>query len=437
MGFFDTGLSGLNAAAADLNVIGNNVSNSGTVGFKESKLDFMNMISNTMNTANSGTNPKVGTGVNASLAVQNFAQGSISSTSKPMDLAINGNGFFQMYDPTTSAVTYTRDGEFMLNASGVISNPLGQQLMGYPASNGVVSAGTPQPLTITSANLAATPTSAMSFTMNLASTSAAPAKTWPTYETAGGVTTNVIDPTSYSFTTSQTAYNKQGAPQTVQLYFVATGGGANTWDVYSTTTPTTASTNTTTTAPTPTSLGTLTFAADGTLTAASGAMVNATATGFTGVPTDDTGDTTTIDLSDITQMNSANYVNNATQNGYAAGALTSFKVGNDGTITGTYSNGQNSVALGQVSLAKFINPNGLKAAGNASWTATAESGAATIGVPGAGTNGTLQSNALESSNVDQATQMVALLAAQRNYQASAQTIQVENTIAQTAISMGQ
>jgi flagellar hook protein FlgE len=173
------------------------------------------------------------------------------------------------------------------------------------------------------------------------------------------------------------------------------------------------------------------------LTKTSGPLANAAGTGFAGVPTDATGDTTGIDFSNATQMNSSSYVNTATQNGYAAGTLTGFSVGNDGLIKGTYSNGQAGVALGQVSLAKFTNPNGLKAAGNASWSATADSGAATVGVPGSGTNGTLQSSSLESSNVDQATQMVALLAAQRNYQANAQTIQVENTIAQTTISMGQ
>jgi flagellar hook protein FlgE len=436
MGYFDTGLSGLNAAAADLNVIGNNVSNSGTTGFKESKMDFMNMISNTMNTSNSGTNPKVGSGVNDSLAVQNFAQGAITSTTKPMDLAINGNGFFQMYDPTTSAITYTRDGQFQLNASGIISNPLGQQLMGYPAAAGVVATGVPQPLTISSTNVAATATSAMGFTMNLASTSTAPTKTFPTYVTAGGVATNQIDPASYTYTTSQTAYNQQGAPQTVQLYFVAGGSGTNQWTVYSTTTPT-ATSSTSTTTLTPTTLGTMTFGASGALTKTSGPLANAAGTGFAGVPTDATGDTTGIDFSNATQMNSSSYVNTATQNGYAAGTLTGFSVGNDGLIKGTYSNGQAGVALGQVSLAKFTNPNGLKAAGNASWSATADSGAATVGVPGSGTNGTLQSSSLESSNVDQATQMVALLAAQRNYQANAQTIQVENTIAQTTISMGQ
>ena len=430
MGFFDTGLSGLNSAAANLNVIGNNISNAETYGFKESRLNFMNMISNTMNTANSGTNPKVGTGVNASLAVQNFAQGVIGATTKPMDLAINGNGFFQMSDPTNSAVTYTRDGEFQLNASGVITNSIGQQLMGYPATAGVVAVGITQPLKISSANLAATATTAMGFAMNLASTSLAPETT----------TFSPDDSSSYSYTVSQTAYNQQGAPQSVQLYFVADGSGANTWNVYSTTIPTSElnspSTTTTSSTPTPTSLGTLSFGADGTLTATAGAFSDATGTGFTGVPTDLTGDTTSIDLSNITQMNSANYVNHASQNGYAAGSLTGFSVGADGLITGAYSNGQSRV-LGQVSIAKFVNPNGLKVAGNASWSATDQSGAALVGAPGVGSNGTLQSNALEASSVDMASQMVALLAAQRNYQASAQTIQVENTIAQTTISMGQ
>jgi len=352
-------------------------------------------------------------------------------TTKPLDLAINGSGFFQMSDPKSSAVTYTRDGEFQLNTSGVISNPLGQQLMGYPASAGVIAPGITQPLTISSANLAATATTAMDFTMNLNSTSQSP-------------TTKTFSPndsSSYSYSVSQTAYNQLGATQDVQLYFVSNGIGTNTWDVYSTTTPTSAlSAPSTTTSPTvtvPSALGTLSFAADGTLTATAGAFADAAGTGFIGVPTDATGGTTSIDFANSTQMNTASYVNNTSQNGYAAGSLIGFSVGADGLITGTYSNGQSSVALGQVSIATFVNPNGLTIAGNASWSATEQSGIAQVGVPGLGRNGTLQSSALESSNVDMTSQMVALLAAQRNYQANAQTIQVENTIAQTTISMGQ
>ena len=431
MGFFNTGLSGLNAASANLNVIGNNIANAETYGFKESRLNFMNMISNTMNTANSGTNPKVGTGVNASLAVQNFEQGAIRLTTKPLDLAIQGSGFFQVSDPKTSAVTYTRDGEFQLNASGVISNPLGQQLMGYPASAGVIAAGITQPLTISSANVAATATTAMDFAMNLNSTSQSPATT----------TFSPDDSSSYSYAVSQTAYNQLGATQDVQLYFVSNGNGTNTWDVYSTTTPTSElsapSTTTTPTVTVPSALGTLSFAADGTLTATAGAFADAAGTGFIGVPTDATGGTTSIDFANSTQMNTASYVNNTSQNGYAAGSLIGFSVGADGLITGTYSNGQSTIALGQVSIATFVNPNGLTVAGNASWSATEQSGVAQVGVPGLGRNGVLQSSALESSNVDMTSQLVALLAAQRNYQASAQTIQVENTIAQTTISMGQ
>jgi flagellar hook protein FlgE len=233
------------------------------------------------------------------------------------------------------------------------------------------------------------------------------------------------DPTSYSFTSPVTVYDQQGVTQNMSLYFVKSA--TNSWNVYSTTAPATDGTTTTTTT-TPQNLGAMTFNADGSLAEGSGT--------FTGLVTDAAGDTASLDLTGSTESGIFSYTSKTTQNGYTSGSLNSFSFDSAGNIVGSYSNGEPNVMLGQVTLANFVAPTGLRDLGNNTWASTAASGLATIGVAGTGSYGPIQGSALEGSNVDQQVQLVALLSAQRTYQANAQTIQVMNQIAQTTISMG-
>ena len=412
--FFDIGLSGLNAAAADLKVIGNNISNSNTNGFKQSNINFQNMVTNTRNSSTNGV-IQGGSGTDANDVQQQFTQGTVTNTSNPTDLAINGNGFFQLNDPKTSATSYSRNGAFKQDASGFLVNSTGQQLVGYAATNGVVSTTTQVPLNLSNTARTATPTTAVTMAVNLSASATIPTGTFvPT------------DSTTYNFSAPVTAYDKQGVQQNISLYYVQTA--ANNWNVYSTTKPVTDSTTTTTTTTTVQNLGAITFNTDGTLATGSGK--------FTGLITDAAGDTASLDLTGSTLSGSSSYTSKTTQNGFTSGSVNSFSFDSAGNILANYSNGESNVILGQVALANFTAPTGLRDLGNNAWASSAASGPANIGVPGIGGTGTIQGSALEGSNVDQQVQLVALLSAQRTYQANAQTIQVMNQIAQTTISMG-
>ncbi len=417
---FLQGLSGLNAAAESLTVIGKNIANSSTVGFKESSVNFSEVMSSSMGSSTSGASLTTGAGTLASQLRQLFTQGNLAGSTNPLDVAINGSGFYRLADSNTGAVSYTRDGQFQLDSTGNIITANGQQLTGYAATNNAISSSIPAPLNVSNTAMLAQVTSTVTANLNLDATSSAPAT----------ATFSASDPTSYNFATPVQAFDKQGASQNVQLYFVSTATAGsptnNTWKVYSTTTPSSSTSSTTT--PTSTSLGTVTFDATGKLLSPSPAS-------FAAVPVDATGDTATIDISSMTQYASQSYTTSMTQNGFASGMLTSFKINSDGKVIGSYSNNQTST-LGQVALANFRNPNGLQPTGENSWLESAASGSAAVGVPGSGNFGVLQASATESSNVDLTANMIGLLAAQRAYQANAQTIKAEDQIAQTMVNLG-
>ena len=541
MGFFDAGISGLDAAANAVSTIGKNISNSNTVGYKSVQASFSNNV-------NTGASLETGAGVNTNAPKQVFTQGTITATSNPLDLAINGNGFFAATDPITSQTTFTRDGQFSLNSSGNIVTSAGAQVLGYNALNGSIGSGSPAPIVVTSSNIPASVTNTISANVNLndasailapqsiadgalypsgyflppaiatQSTVAAPAtnlaSTIQSYQNAtdpnitvsvipgGSIPTgfyitpgtvavsngttingtgspvNVVaaftptDGTTFSFASPVTVYNQIGDPQNMQLYFQRQAdslNGGQTFKVFATSLP--ASSNSTLT---PIELGIMTFntetsttsgttagslaslsappysivtATSGTGTTSQALSVNSSpSTGvfqFTNVPIDTIGaatgsqysDLVTLDLSKVVVSSAQSYTNSVTQNGYSAGVLTGFSVGNDGKITGNYTNSKTQL-LGAVALANFKGVGGLASTGNNSWIQTEASGQPTFGVPGSGGLGALQASAVESSNVDQTAEMVNLLAAQRAYQANAATIKAEDTIAQASVNMG-
>ena len=399
---FQQGLSGLAAAAQNLDVIGNNVSNSSTVGFKQSQAQFADVYANSL-TGAGGNN--VGIGVKVAQVVQQFTQGNITSTNNPLDIAINGGGFFRMDD--NGSVAYQRNGQFQLDKNGFIVNSNGNKLTGYIAnSSGVLSTGSPAPLSINTSDLAPQVTSKVNAVLNLDSTSAVP------------VTTpfSINDPTSFNSSTAVSVYDSLGNSHILQTYYVKTGAGS--WDVY-------ASTD----GGAPSAAGTLTFNSSGALTAAMPFNMSVAVT---------TGATTpfnvAFDYTGTTQFGSAFSVNTLNQDGYTSGKLSGFNVGADGTIVGRYTNGQSAV-LGQVVLANFANPNGLQPMGNNLWTETATSGTPLVGAPETGGLGVLQSSAVEDSNVDLTAELVNMITAQRVYQANAQTIKTQDAVMQTLVNL--
>ena len=399
---FQQGLSGLNAASKSLEVIGNNVANANTVGFKESQAQFADVYANSLTGAGAS---QVGIGTKVAVVAQQFTQGNISASNNPLDVAINGGGFFRMSNNGT--ITYARNGQFQLDKSGYVVNATGARLTGYTANaNGVLSTGAPADLNINTSDLTPKTTTKVKAVLNLNSGSTVPATT----------PFNMADPTTYNSSTAVSVYDSLGNAHTLQTFYVKTA--PNTWNVYASTDGGAASL-----------VSPLNFNSSGVLTTAMPLTVPVAVT---------TGATTpfnvALDFTGTTQYGSSFSVNALKQDGYTSGRLAGFSISADGTIVGRYTNGQ-SATLGQVVLANFTNPNGLQSLGNNLWTDTAASGPALVGTPNSGSLGVLQSSAVEDSNVDLTAELVNMITAQRNYQANAQTIKTQDQVLQTLVNL--
>ncbi|MET1530666.1 flagellar hook protein FlgE [Burkholderia sola] len=411
---YQQGLSGLAGASSNLDVIGNNIANANTVGFKQGRANFADMYANSVATS---VNTQIGIGTRLASVQQHFSQGTINSTKSSLDVAINGNGFFQM--SSNGVTTYSRDGTFHRDKNGAIVDAQGRNLMGYAAgAGGVINTAQTVPLQAPTSNIAPRATNKITGQFNLNAQDKVPAKT----------PFNATDNTTYNYNTSIQVYDSLGGSQPVNLYFVKPAAG--TWQAYAGAQ-----------GQTPTNLGTVTFDASG--------RISSTTSAATGQPTAILGqfafsipNTTgganpqnlTLDLGGTTQYGGKDGVNNLAQDGFASGTLTTFSIGTDGKLTGNYSNGQSAV-LGLIALANFNNPNGLVNIGGNQYAETAASGVPQISAPGSTNHGTLQGSALENSNVNLTTELVNLITAQRNYQANAQTIKTQQAVDQTLLNL--
>ncbi len=407
---FQQGLSGLNASAKNLDVIGNNVANSGTVGFKASQAQFSDVYAASLA---GGTGLQAGIGTKVATIAQQFTQGNISTSNNPLDVAINGKGFFRVDQQGT--IFYTRNGQFQLDKNGYIVTASGENLTGYAANaSGVILPGALVNLQLSTADIAPAATSLANTLVNLDSRATPPTAAF-----------SIADPTSYNSSTSMTVYDSLGNAQNYTLYFRKTA--ANTWDVY------TSLTNAVGSATTPQGLlTTLTFSTSGALTSPAAPVGETLSAADLG--TGAAALAFNVDFTGTTQFGSAFGVNAITQNGYASGRLTGFSIGDDGIVQARYSNGQN-VAQGQIVLANFTNPQGLQPMGNNLFAETANSGQPLVGGPGSGSLGVLQASATEDSNVDLTQELVNMITAQRVYQANAQTIKTQDQVLQTLVNL--
>jgi flagellar hook protein FlgE len=418
---FQQGLSGLDAASQSLDVIGNNIANSNTAGFKSSTAEFADVYANNVNGTSAN---QIGIGTQLADVAQQFTQGNITTTNNPLDLAINGNGFFVMSQ--NGAQSYTRDGQFQINQSGFLTNAAGYQVLGYQANaSGQIVPSAPSAIQIPTTGLPATATTAATLQLNLNSGSNVPATG----------TFSITDPTSYNNSTSETVYDSLGNSHTVSTYFVQTST-PNQWDMY-------ASVDGTPVANVDLGGGagnpvTLTFNSAGQLQTTMPMNIAVDLAGVATANSTVNGATTpfdfTLNMTGTTQFGSAFVVNSETQDGYTSGQLASTSISSNGVIQGSYTNGQ-TLNLGQVVLADFANPAGLAENSGDQWTQTLASGQPLIETPGAGSTGSIQSGAIESSNVDLTAQLVDLITEQRAYQANAQTIKTQDTVLQTLVSL--
>jgi flagellar hook protein FlgE len=442
---FQQGLSGLNVSSRNLEVIGNNVANSATYGAKAARAEFADIYAAALNGA--GTS-NIGIGATIGAVAQQFTQGNITTTENPMDLAINGGGFFQLSDGK-NPTTYSRNGQFKLNRDGFIVNNENHQLLGYQADNqGTIIQAQASPMRLPTAGIEPNATDLITLEMNFDSRD----------EVASGSSINFSDPNSYNFATSQTAYDIKG--QNIGLTYYMRKTSADNWDMYVTANGSSIQTDG---AGGPMRVASITFPSaggaptttnpapaegdPGTVTTYDGAGNPLATTGsavFT-LPDIPSVAMSTGAMSEIisgVQFNlsgSAEYgtgfgVTSLAQTGYAPGQLSSITVEQNGIVTARYSNGQTKPA-GQVELATFRNPQGLQPMGGNEWASTYTSGDPVTGVPGDGNMGVLQSGALEESNVDLTGELVNMIVAQRTYQANAQTIKTEDQVLQTLVNL--
>ena len=417
---FQQALSGLNAAAKNLDVICHNIANSGTAGFKSSRTEFAEAMASAAGSASGQT---VGIGVDVGAVSQQFKQGNINATGNNLDVAINGDGFFVLRQPDGS-MAYSRAGNFQLDKQGNLVTIARDQVMGYPVdpATGKVQTGVqPVPMSFPSGQpIAARATAKVEVDLNLDARA---------HNAVGDPTATPPIPATprATYGTSLTVYDSQGIGTPMSMYFEK--NGANSWDVYdglgdaSATPPVVAN-----------KLTTLVFDAAGKLVSGS-PVTNATIqTNNPNSPTPGSITGMNIDFSGVTQFGTKFAVSDLKQDGYTAGVMTGINIGGDGSIVASYSNGV-SRAEGMLTLASFRNPQGLAATGGNKWVETSDSGLAVSGLPKTGTLGTLQAGALEDSNVDLTAELVNMMTAQRAYQSSAQAIKTQDQVFSTLVNL--
>lgn len=465
---FNIALSGLNAAQKDLDVSSNNIANVNTVGFKESRAEFVDVYAASL-LASGKT--KVGDGVLTADVAQQFSQGSIQFTNNALDLAITGNGFFATVPELDSLETsYTRAGQFKLNADNFVVNSQGGHLLGFPVnpdgSSASVSLSTAEPIRIPTASGAPTKTSEVDVRMNL------PAGDSFISGAPGNFDPN--DPLTFNNSTSVTIFDSLGDSHVMTYFFVkdnpsdVTGpplvaGKPNQWMLFA--------------------------AVDGKVIdlvedAAGDAAADGRVGGGVSGPLQPSGgvigarlefnpsgdfisqtpglapngiqtvdfsnhlpngadtsqqvkinfnlDPLTANPNEPTQFASNFEVTALNQDGLAVGRLTGIDIGVDGLVRATYSNGT-SQPLSRIAMVNFANEQGLSQIGNTGWKESIVSGEALAGEAGSGTFGTINSSALEQSNVNLTTELIDLISAQRNFQANSRALEVDNQLNQTIL----
>lgn len=402
---FRLALSGLNAAQADLNVTANNIANTSTTGFKGSRAEFAELFSVSPQGV---SNVAIGNGVRVSNVAQQFSQGNIDFTDNNLDLAVSGQGFFVLNDG--GALAYTRSGAFQVDNNGYIVNSQNQRLQAYPTTaDGGFNTGALSDIQLVTSESAPAATTEAEVVLNLPANATQP-------------TTSPFDPAdikSYNHATSLTTYDSLGAAHTSTLYFTKTAN-TNEWNTRLYVDGTAVGTP-----------QTLQYSDTGVLTSPSGGQVTFPAyTPATGAAAMNM----TFAFDRSTQFGNTFSPTSVTQDGYTTGRLIGMDIDSTGVVQARFTNGR-SLALGQVALANFANPQGLQQLGNTNWAETFGSGQALKGQAGNSGFGLVQSGALEASNVDITEQLVNMITAQRNFQANAQMISTSDEITQTIINI--
>jgi flagellar hook protein FlgE len=408
---FSTALSALQADSTAIDVVGNDLANLNTTGYKATSAQFEDLMSQSMGVAQSGA--QVGMGVGQVGTATEYTQGTLTATGGATDAGIQGNGFFVVQNSANQTL-YTRDGSFQVNGSGTLTTATGENVQGWPAVNGVVNPNGPTSnLTLPLGTLIpATQTTSMGLTVNLNST------------TASGA----------SFSAPVQVYDSEGTKHTITVDFTNTG--ANSWSYSVSVPPADLSSGSTT----PLATGTLSFDSNGNLTsplpAASPVAISipGLADGAADMNVNWNLYNAAGTSSPLTQYNQASGVGGTTQDGFGAGQITSVALQNGGLMVATYSNGQQST-VGQVALASIPNPQSLTSVGDNNLQASVNTGAISTGAAGSGGLGTIVAGSLESSTVDIASEFTHMLSYENSYQAASRVITTADQLLQDTINL--
>jgi flagellar hook protein FlgE len=408
---FSTALSALKANETAINVVGNNLANLNTPGFKDTIVSFSDIVTQSLG-AGAG-NTQVGGGVRSPVTLNLFTQGAIQSTGGPLDAAIQGDGFF-IVSGLNNATEYTRGGNFQVNSAGTLETSTGEALQGWSTSGGTLTTSGPiGNITVPTGTLTAPiATTASTVSLNLDSTATV---------------------ASGTFSTSVVAYDSLGTSHVVTYTFTPSGT-PNQWN-YSASLP---AADAATVTP---ATGTLTFDSSGNLISPlpTDPQPVIAATGMTDGAADmsitwnlyngPNGTTPT-----MTQFAKPSATSAVTQNGAASANLASVSIGSGGQVLALYDNGQ-QVVVGQMAMATIRNPDSLTGVGNNNYLASGLTALPAVGVPGTGGRGTVLGQSVESSNVDMATEFTNLIVYQRSYEASAHVVTTVDQMSQATIAL--
>jgi flagellar hook protein FlgE len=425
-----TGVSGLRAEGEALGVVGDNIANANTVGYKRQRVIFQDVLGHSILAGTASSLP--GAGVKVGGVQQLFTQGSLSNTGQPTDVALSGAGFF-VVKGTVDGISgnfFTRAGQMTINKDGFLVNPDGLQVQGYAANPDLTLQAAVTSLKVPTSSLSPHMTETMSITANLDSSAALPPNPF-----------DVTDPTNTSNAppASLTVYDSLGNARTLDIYFEKTSD--NNWNYHILSDDGQLAGGTAGTF-TEVGTGTLAFGTDGSLdTAGIGAMSLDFADGATpgqaitidfGQPSN--GGTTGSGLSGTTQFASATAVSANSQDGYSSGEFSGVSIDGMGLVQGLYTNGQ-KLAIGQLAVAKFRSEDGLGRAGSGLWIETRDSGTAALGGAGTGGRASVNAGTLEESNVDIADEFVGLILHQRSFSANSKTITTADEMLQELINI--
>ncbi len=397
-----SGVSGLNSNSQAMTVIGNNLANTNTLGFKGARTTFSDLLSSTIN--GSGGSSQVGRGVNISKVDNIFSQGTFETTESGLDVAIEGDGFFMLKEVGADTMFYSRAGAFRFDENGYLVNPEGFRVQGRQFDvNGALLPGDPDDIQVLDTGLVAgNATENMTLTQNLDASSIAPVAPSDVFD--------ATDPNTYNYSTSLQIFDSLGNPHLFTTYFQKQPAPAlNTWEMYWE-------------APDAAAAGgptVMTFDDDGILTAPAGGIVTLPAGTIDWANGSDAAVPITMTFS-TTQFNSESVVLSQDQDGFAAGSLTGISIDDEGIVTASYSNGEQS-KVAHLALSRFNNPGGLELVGSNLFAATAQSGVPRVGLPGPEL-GKVFTNSLEQSNVDMGAEFVRMITVQRGFQANSKII---------------